>query len=66
MGYGMVLMYIGRKLSIVPLNDHTPAKCHRNEEIRARHARGESLSRLAEVFGVSTPRVSQIVQGRRK
>jgi hypothetical protein len=65
MGYGMVLMYIGQKLSMVPLTDHTPTKCQRNEEIRVRYARGESLSRLADAFGVSSQRVSQIIQGRR-
>jgi hypothetical protein len=65
MGYGMVLMYIGQKLSMVPLTDHTPTKCQRNEEIRARYAKGESLSCLAEVFGLSSQRVSQIVQGKR-
>jgi len=66
MGYGMVLMYIGQKLSMVPLTDHTPTKCQRNEEIRARHLQGESLSSLADVFGLSAQRVLQIVQGRRK
>jgi hypothetical protein len=66
MGYGMVLMNIGQKLSMVPLTDHTPTKCQRNEEIRERHAQGESLSRLADVFGLSPQRVLQIVQGQRR
>lgn len=65
-GYGMALLYIGHKLSMVPLTDHTPTKCQRNEEIRAQYAQGESLSRLGKVFGLSAQRVSQIVQGRRR
>jgi hypothetical protein len=64
--YGMVLMYIGRWVPSALLTDCTPAKCQRNKEIRARHEQGESLSCLADVFGLSAQRVSQIVQGRRK
>jgi len=57
--------YRGRMLSLYPATNGTVAKRTRNGEKRTRHAQGESLSRLAEVFGVSAQRVSQIVQGKR-
>ena len=64
--YGMVLAYIGQPSPSMPVTDHTPARCKRNAEIRAQYAHGESLSRLAEAFGISPQRVHQIVHGRRK
>jgi Mor family transcriptional regulator len=66
MGYGMVLMYIGHKLSMVPLTDHTPSKHERNRQIRARCIKGETVVELAQAFGISQQRVSQILRGQRK
>jgi Mor family transcriptional regulator len=68
------LRYAARRMIAVPRNRSfphpvskvTPPKHVRNAEIRARHRAGESLSALAEVFGISEQRVHQIVQGRRK
>jgi Mor family transcriptional regulator len=61
----IVELYLGLLLPQQPISHITPAKCERNEEIRHRHRRGESLASLAEVFGISEQRVSQIVQGKR-
>jgi hypothetical protein len=55
----------GGILPLRPATDGTLAKCARNEEIRTRHAEGERIGYLAEVFGISQQRVSQIVQGKR-
>ena len=49
-----------------PLADHTPSKHDRNRRIRARYAQGETVVSLAEVFGISQQRVSQILRGKRK
>jgi hypothetical protein len=62
----MLELYLGMLLPGKPVSHHTPSKCERNEEIRLRHRRGESLSRLAEVFGLSEQRIWQIVNSRRK
>jgi hypothetical protein len=43
----------------------TSPKHARNAEIRVRHYAGETLTALAEVFGISEQRGHQIVQGRR-
>jgi len=59
------IAYQGRILPSHPVTDGTTAKHMRNEEIRHRHRRGESLASLAEVFGISEQRVSQIVRGTR-
>jgi Mor family transcriptional regulator len=64
--YGMVLMYIGQKVSMLPRTDHTPTKHERNQEIRVRYAAGEQVVYLAQVFGLSEQRVSQIVRGKRR
>ena len=44
----------------------TPTKYARNREIRLRHQEGETLTSLAEVFGLSENRVWQIVHGGRE
>jgi hypothetical protein len=62
----MVELYAGILLPRHPVSKRTPQKHARNAEIRARHRAGESLSTLADVFGISEQRVNQIVQGRRK
>jgi Mor family transcriptional regulator len=62
----MVELYLGSVLPPHPVSKITPQKQARNAEIRSRHRVGESLSSLAEVFGISEQRVHQIVQGRRK
>jgi len=61
----MLLMYIGRKMPLAPLTDHTPTKLTRNQEIRERYAQGETIVDLAEAFEISEQRVSQVVRGRR-
>jgi hypothetical protein len=62
----MVELYAGIILPSRPISKITPPKHARNAEIRARHRAGESLSALADVFGISEQRVHQIAQGRRK
>jgi hypothetical protein len=64
--YGMVLFYIGQSTPTFPVTDHTPTKHRRNEEIRARYAKGETIGHLARLFDISVQRVSQIVLKRRK
>lgn len=64
--YGMLLMYIGQKPPDFPVTDHTPSKHERNRRIRERYAKGETVVSLAEVFGISQQRVSQILRGKRK
>lgn len=61
----IVELYLGLLLPQQPISHITPAQCERNEEIRHRHGRGESWASLAEVFGISEQRVSQIVRGQR-
>ncbi len=63
--YGMLLMYIGQKIPLAPLTDHTPSKLTRNQEIRERYAQGETIVDLAEAFEISEQRVSQVLRGRR-
>jgi Mor family transcriptional regulator len=64
--YGMLLMYIGQKTPLFPLTDYTPSKVERNYQIRIRYIQGESIITLAEAFGISPQRVSQIVRQKRK
>jgi hypothetical protein len=63
---GMVLFYIGQSMPTSPFTDHTPTKHRRNDEIRARYAKGETVGYLARLFDISAQRVSQIVLKRRK
>ena len=63
--YGMLLLYIGQKMPLAPLTDHTPTKLTRNQEIRERYAQGETIVDLAEAFAISEQRVSQVLRGRR-
>jgi hypothetical protein len=62
----MVLFYIGQPTPGFSLTDHTPTKQRRNDEIRARYAKGETIGYLARVFDICVQRVSQIVLKRRK
>jgi hypothetical protein len=48
-----------------PQNDWIPEETQRNAEIRQRYAEGELVRDLAQDFGISEQRVSQIVRGRR-
>jgi hypothetical protein len=64
--YGMVLLNMSRTTPAYPLSNHTPKQWTRNKQIRARYANGEKLSRLADVFGLSPQRISQIIRGRRR
>lgn len=57
--------YTGMLLPQKPVSRITPTKCERNEEIRLRHEQGETLRKLAGLFGLSENRVWQIVHGRR-
>jgi Mor family transcriptional regulator len=61
----MVLFYIGQSTPTFPLTDHTPAKHRRNAEIISRYEAGETGASIAQVFGISEQRVSQIVRGQR-
>jgi Mor family transcriptional regulator len=61
----MLLLYIGRKMPLVPLTDYTPSKHRRNQEIRERYAQGETIIDLAEAFEISAQRISQVLRGRR-
>ena len=47
-----------------PQND-LPTKAERNAEIRTRYQQGETISQLADAFGVSQQRVWQILRGQR-
>ena len=59
----MVELYLGIVLPPHPVSKITPQKHVRNAEIRARHRAGESLSTLAEVFGISEQRVHTTIEG---
>ena len=62
----MIELYLGIILPSHPVSRITPSKNERNAEIRARHRAGDSLSTLAETFGIIPQRVSQIVRDQRK
>jgi hypothetical protein len=62
----MLLMYIGQAIPKFPLADYTPPQHDRNHEIRAQYAKGKTERELAEAFGISHQRVSQILRGKRK
>jgi Mor family transcriptional regulator len=64
--YGMLLLYIGQKIALGPLMDHTPSKHTRNQEIWERYAQGETIVDLAEAFEISVQRVSQTLHGQPK
>ena len=49
-----------------PQNDLVPEKVDRNAEIIARYEAGETGAGLAQAFGISEQRVSQIIRGLRK
>jgi hypothetical protein len=63
--YGMLLLYIGQKTPLFPLTDYTPSKVERNHQIRIRYTQGESIITLADAFGISPQRISQIVRQKR-
>jgi Mor family transcriptional regulator len=64
--YGMLLMYIGQKMPLAPLTDHTPSKFTRNQEIRMRYTQGETIVGLAAAFEISEQRILQVLRGQRK
>jgi Mor family transcriptional regulator len=64
--FAMAISYRGLELPQSPVSDGTSLKCKRNAEIRARHEKGESITTLAEVFGITQQRVWQILNDRRK
>jgi hypothetical protein len=59
----MLLLYIGQKMPLAPLTDHTLPKFTRNQEIRERYAQSETIVDLAEAFEISAQRVSQVLHG---
>jgi hypothetical protein len=66
MAFAMAISYRGMILPQSPVSDGTSPKCARNAEIRARHQKGESIAKLAEVFGITKQRIWQILNDRRK
>ncbi len=58
--------YRNMLLSTTPITRLNPPKHERNREIRHRHQQGESLSSLAQVFGITEQRIWQILHDRRK
>ena len=64
--FAISISYRGLHLPQSPVSDGTSPKCARNADIRARHKKGESIARLAEVFGITEQRIWQIVNDRRK
>ncbi len=66
MAFAASIAYYGRSLPTSPVSDGTPKKYDRNAKIRTRHQQGESVATLANVFGISKQRVSQILRGQRQ
>ncbi|MBI5957939.1 MAG: helix-turn-helix domain-containing protein [Chloroflexi bacterium] len=66
MAFAMAISYRGLTLPQSPVSDGTLPKCKHNAEIRARHEKGESISTLAEAFGITEQRIWQILNERRK
>jgi Mor family transcriptional regulator len=64
--FAMAISYRGLILPQSPVSNGTLPKCARNAEIRARHEKGESISTLAEAFGITEQRIWQILNERRK
>jgi Mor family transcriptional regulator len=62
----MAISYRGLILPQSPVSDGPSPKCARNTEIRARHQKGESITTLAMVFGITEQRIWQILNGRRR
>ncbi len=66
MAFAISISYRGLILPQAPVSDGTSPKCARNAEIRTRHAEGESIATLAEVFGITEQRIWQIINNRRR
>ena len=66
MVFAISIAYYGRSLPRSPVSNGTPKKYDRNAKIRTRHQQGGSIATLADVFGISEQRVSQILRGQRK
>ncbi len=66
MSFAMAISYRGLILPQSPASDGISPKCARNAEIRARHQKGESISTLAEGYGITEQRIWQILNDRRK
>jgi hypothetical protein len=64
--FAMAISYRGLILPQSPVSDGPSPKCARNTEIRARHQKGESITTLAMVFGITEQRIWQILNGRRR
>jgi hypothetical protein len=64
--FATAISYRGRILPQFPVSDGPFRKCARNAEIRARHQKGESITTLAMVFGITEQRIWQILNGRRR
>lgn len=63
--YMLVLLYRAEPLPpSQPISGKTPPKTNRNEEIQRLYREGWSVPKLSEHFGVSKPRVYQILKGK--
>jgi hypothetical protein len=59
-------LYHGLPIPTLPRSQATPKQVERNAEIRAKYEAGTSVPDLAREYGISTKRVYQILQGKRK
>lgn len=60
------LLYKEKPSSKIPISDESKPKYERNADLKSRYRAGESIPKLAEVFGISWARVHQIIHSRRK
>jgi Mor family transcriptional regulator len=58
-------LYAQIPLPKYPISGETPKQTQRNEQIRKRHADGESISELALAFNLSNARIHQLIHHRR-
>lgn len=59
------ILYSGLPIPQTPLSAITPPKIDRNNEIWAAYVDGESVPSLAKRYGISKPRIYQILKVRR-
>ena len=59
------VLYSGIPLPAAPLNDFTPTKHNRNQEIYSRYLAGERAIELAAEYGISLQRVHEIIRNER-
>jgi hypothetical protein len=61
----LALLYRNAPPPEAPLSSKTEEKTDRNDEIRRRHAAGESMGQLAREYDLTLQRVSQIIHQKR-